>query len=468
MNFKIRICRHPLAAEAAGGVAVDPAEHEAAPDADKLKGRKAEQGDKTENDPADPAGDKAKPAAKAELTDWQAYQKMQEKFERNPNARPTKREMALQAAYEGKDEKTIKGWSPQDKPQAAADADEGEEAAAAAKPEAEEKSKAPVVPKELESLIGENSPIKAKTLADLPAAVKGLVEKVARMNGDFGAVGRIMQAAGVESLKDLSEEIKGAKALHRLVQDMQKGDLDAFAHLKIKAPGQQQGRRQEAVNDGELPDGILDEGLYKHMSPQLRKLQEENAELRRQMQDRFKDVDEWKTDTQKKAATEQRNQQINEVITDVATLVQGNDGLWDAKKYGPLNKALKEYYTTAGDHNPGLKPILEILDIAKKHRLENLDIAFSHWDRQHAATRMRQAREEARQPFTGKQASVGLSDQQGNHSGQFKEYTKSQVQNMGRKGYPQIPSEWTDSSGTLLEDKVPAYARPWLFGDNEE
>lgn len=467
MIFPIRICRHPQAAEAAGGAVVEPLEHAAAPGADKALGRDDADGDnKSKNDAADKAEDKAKPGDKAVTSDWAAYQKMQEKFERNPNARPTKREMALQVKYDGKDESTIEGWTPQDKPQAAV-ADEDDEAAAA-KPEDKEKPAAPVIPKELEALVGEKSPIGAKTLAELPAKVKAMADKIEKMNGDFGAVGRVMQAAGVENLRALGEEIKGAKRLNALVQDLKKGSKEAFAFLGITPPAQQQGRRQETAQAGEVPDGILDEGLWVHVSPQLKKLQDENADLRRQMQDRFKDVDEWKTDNQKRAAETQRVQQINEVITDVATMVQGNDGLWDAKKYGPLNKALKEYYSTNGDYNPGLKPILEILEIAKKHRLENLDVAFSHWDRSNAASRLRQARDEARQPFTGKQPSVGLSDQQGNHSGQFKEYTKAQVQNMGKKGYPPIDPAWTDASGTFLEDKVPAYARPWLFGDNEE
>lgn len=467
MNFKIRIYRHPLAAEAAGVVTVDPAEREAAPGADEAQGRNEEGKDnKSKKDPAETAEDKPKPADKAVTTDWQAYQKMQEKFERNPNARPTKREMALQEKYDGKDEKLIEGWTAQDKPQAAAASDEDAEDAAA---ESAEKPAAPVIPKELEALVGEKSPIGAKTLADLPVKVKAMAEKIEKMNGDFGAVGRVMQAAGVENLKALSDEIKGAKRLNALVQDLKKGSKEAFEFLGIAYPAQQpQGRRQEPANADDLPDGILDEGLYKHVSPQLKKLQDENAELRRMVTDRLKDVDDWKTDNQTRAAETQRVQQINEVITDVATLVQGNDGLWDAKKFGPLNKALKDYYSTNGEYNPGLKPILEILEIAKKHRLENLDIAFSHWDRSNAATRMRQAREEARLPFTGKQPSVGLSDQQGNHSGQFKEYTKSQVQNMGKKGYPAIPPDWVDISGTFDEAKVPAYARPWLFGDNEE
>jgi hypothetical protein len=474
MKFEIRICRHPLAAEAAGGavVSADPAKKAAAPEADKAAGRTADEQDaKTRSDAGEtPEETAAKPAAKAEVSDWAAYQKMQEKFEKNPNARPTKREIALQEKYHGKDEKLIEGWTPQDKPAGAADEDDAPAASAKdqSKEEPKEKPESTAIPKELESLIGDKSPIKAKTLAELPAKVLAMAEKIERMNGDFGAVGRIMQAAGVESLKGLGEEIKGAKRLSALVKDLKAGHAEAFAFLGIKpptAPG-----RQAQAQDGEPPRGILDTELYGHISPQLKAANDKIALLERQLNDRFKDVDEWKSDNQKRSAETQRTQHVNEIITEVGTLVQGADGLWDAKKSGPLNKALLEYYSTPDGeaYNPALKPILEILTIAKKHRLDDLDVAYAYWDRQNAATRMRQARDEARQPFTGKAQSVGLSDQQQNHSGQFKEYTKIQVQNMGKKGYPPIPSEWTDETGTFLENKVPAYARSWLFGEIEE
>lgn len=474
MNFPIRVYRHPLAAEAAGGAAVvvDPAKKAAAPEADKAQGRTAEEQDsKSKSDAGEGAEDKtAKPEAKAALTDWQAYQKMQAKFEKNQNARPTKREIELQEKYHGKDEKLIEGWSAQDKPAGSVD-DDDDAPAADKKGEAKEPEEKPApsaIPKELESLVGDKSPIKAKTLAELPAKVLAMAEKIEKMNGDFGAVGRIMQAAGVESLKGLGEEIKGAKRLHALVQDLKAGRAEAWAHIGLKAPTQQ--GRQAAAQDGEVPAGILDEGLYNHMSPQLKAANDKIAKLESQLNDRFKDVDDWKADSQKRGAETQRTQHVNEIITEVGTLVQGAEGLWDSKKSGPLNKALQEYYSTpeGEGYNPALKPILEILAIAKKHRLDDLDVAYAYWDRQNAATRIRQAREEARQPFTGKNPSVGLSDQQQNHSGQFKEYTKSQVQNMGKKGHMPIPSEWTDGSGTFIESKVPAYARPWLFGENEE
>lgn len=474
MNSMFRIYRHPLAAEAAGGAVVvaDPTPKKAAaPEADKAQGRTAEgQDSKSKSDPNAEKAEEgaAKPEAKTGLSDWGAYQKMLEKFEKNPNARPTKREVALQEKYHGKDEKLIEGWSPQDKP-AGADVEDDEAPAAAKKggEETEEKPKASAIPKELESLVGDKSPIKAKTLAELPAKVLAMAEKIEKMNGDFGAVGRLMQANGVESLKGLGDELKGAKRLHALVQDLKAGRPEAFAHLGIEAPKK---GRQAAPADGENPEGILDTALYGHISPQLKAANEKIAKLERQLTDRFKDVDDWKSDREQNAAKTQRSQHVNEIITEVGTLVQAEDGLWDSKKSGPLNKALQEYYSTPDgeDYNPALKPILEILAIAKKHRLDDLGVAFAAWDRQNAASRLRDAREEGRRPFTGKSPSVGLSDQQQNHTGQFKEYTKTQLQNMGRKGYPPIPSEWVDAAGTFVESKIPAYARATLLGEPEE
>jgi hypothetical protein len=127
---------------------------------------------------------------------------------------------------------------------------------------------------------------------------------------------------------------------------------------------------------------------------------------------------------------------------------------------------LEEYFSTKDGepYNPALKPILEILDIAKQNKLDSLDIAHAYWERKNRPNLLREAAARAREPFL-KQPTAGLSDLQANHTGQFQQYTENQVRHMGQKGYPPIPPEWVDHSGTFDPKKVPAYARAWLFDE---
>lgn len=475
MLFRFRVYRSPLAAEAsaAGTMTVDSPAEQATETATPTgaAGKAADARDpKSAPKPEEGKEDAAKAPEAANQTDWDAYQKMQAKFEKNPNARATKRELALREKYDGKDEKLIEGWTPQDKPQS--EDDESPAAADSEEKATEEKPKPPPIPKELEDLIGEKSPLKVKNLAELSTKVKGMMQTITRLNGDFGAVGRIMQEAGVENLQKLHGEVRASKRLHALVEDLKAGRAEAlkFMGWDKGVPFARPAREAPAGNDEDLPSGVLDEALAHHTSAQLRAANDKIAKLESALNDRFRDVDQWKQTEQQRAAATQRSQQVNDVIKDVSTLVQTAEGLWDPKKHGSLNRALEEYYgSKEGDPvNPGLERIIQILDIAKKHRLDDLDIAYAYWARQNSGNLIREAREQARQPFTGKQPSVGLSDQQGNRNGQFKEFTRQQVQNMGKPGYPRIPSEWTDESGTFIPSKVPAYARPWLFGDPEE
>lgn len=459
-----RVLRHPTAVDSAAPAASTaspapaagqgdpsaPAQPAAAKEATPAPDKKAE---------AD-AGKDAKPAAPKE-SDWQAYQKMQAKFEKNQNARPTKREIELQQKYDGKDEKLIEGWSPQNKPQ-------GAEEAPAAEPATKDAPESAAVPKELQDLVGEKSPLGAKTLAELPGKVKALTEKIQKMNGDFGNVGRLMQEAGVENLGALREEIRGAKRLHTLMQDLKAGKAEAFQFLGIRPQAQADRGRASDPAAGQPPEGILDTELHAYVEQQRSKDARRIEALESQLRDLGGQVKTYGQDYERRSADTVRSTQMNNIVREVNTLAQGAEGLWDSKKDGPLDKALVEYYGTKdGDpYNPALKPILEILDIAKANKLDNLDIAHAYWERQNRPSLLRQAADKAREPFIGKQPTAGLSDLQGNHTGQFKEYTENQVRNMGRKGYPAIPPEWVDHTGTLIASKVPAYARSWLF--NEE
>lgn len=401
----------------------------------------------------DTAKEASTPEAPTKLTDWQAYQKMQEKFAKRPNARPAKHEVDLMAKYQGKDESEIEGYTPE-----AGNVPQPKDK----KPETKIQPK-PAIPKGFESLIGEKSPVGAKTLEDLPAKVESLHKEFQKLNGERGTMGRILQEAGVQSLPELQKEIAGARSLHRLIEDAKAGNPKALEFLGLNKP-----QAAQQVN-GQAPEDVLDEGLFNHFSPIIQDLKQQNEELRRQLQERFGVLDRFKDEQQKTAMTAARQQAVNEITSEFAALAAEAPHLWDPKA-GNLHKAISDYYAQDGDFHPGLKVFNEILQIAKDQKIPNgnLELAVAYWERKNRGSIIKQAQDEARRPFIGKPPTVGLSDQQQAHGGQFTEFTRSQLQNLGRPGYPRIPSEWVDAkSGDLIPSKIPAYARAIVLGEEE-
>lgn len=433
-----------------GGVAV--AEPVAAPEAQDA------QGTVTEGD----SNVTASPEAPAKLTDWQQYQKMQEKYAARPNAKPSKAEAALMAKYQGKDESEIEGYTPdgEESPKPKAKRPETKIQPKQGEPQQQQ---APTIPKGFESLIGEKSPVGAKSVDELPGKVESLHKEFQKLNGERGALGRFLQEAGVSSLAELQKEHIGARNLHRAIQDAKNGDPKAWEFLGLTPT---QARQQ--VQDGKAPDDILDDGLYNHLSPRIQKLEAENERLVRQLQERFGDIDRIKESEQKSAMSAARSKAITEITSEFATLAAENPNLWNPKN-GNLHKAINDYYAQDGDYHPGLKVFNELLTLVNEKKLPDLETALALWERKNIGSRILQAKNEARQPFIGKAPTVGLSDQQQAHSGQFTEFTKSQLQNLGRPGYPRIPSDWVDAkTGDLIPSKIPAYARSIVLGEDED
>jgi hypothetical protein len=308
MFLRHRILRSPAAVETAAGAASPAPSAPAAGQGDSSA--QAQPADAKEAKAAPEVPAKAEPgkedkAAAPKDSDWQAYQRMQAKFDKNPNARPTKREIELQQKYDGKDEKLIEGWTAQDKPQ-------GSDEDPAATPAKKDPPVASPVPKELEELVGEKSPLGAKTVAELPAKVKALTDKIQQMNGDFGAMGRVMKEAGVESLRALHDEVRGAKRMNALIRDLAAGRPEAWAYaqsnLGIRPPAAS-GRRPAAPADGAAPEGILDEALYGHISPQLKQANEKIERLERALRDHGAKVDTYAQDYERRQASTARSSQ---------------------------------------------------------------------------------------------------------------------------------------------------------------
>jgi chromosome segregation ATPase len=427
-----------------GGVAV--AEPVAAPDAQEAQGTVT--GGEAE---AKPAAD-----APAKLTDWQAYQKMQEKYAKRPNAKPTKDEASLMAKYQGKDESEIDGYSPDgetpkpkaEKPKTTIQPKQGEQP--------------PAVPKGFEALVGEKSPVGAKTLEELPSKVESLHKEFQKLNGERGEVGRVLQEAGVKTLAELRGEITGARNLHRAVEDARKGDPKALEFLGLKPQ-----QAQQQPQNGKVPDDILDEALYNRFTSEFQKLEQRNAELERKLAERFGDIDRIKDAEKETAMTAARKQAITELTSEFATLAAEAPHLWDPKA-GNLHKAIQEYYDSEGDFHPGLKVFHELLTLVQEKKLPDLESALALWERKNRGSIIQQAKDDARRPFIGKPPTVGLSDQQQAHGGKFSEFTTKQLQNLGRPGFPKIPTEWVnEKTGDLIPSKIPAYARPIVLGEEE-
>jgi hypothetical protein len=398
-----------------------------------------------ENATPEPAKE-AKPepqAAKPEKTDWDVYEGIKKK-EANGKTHFTKRELAIARKYEGKDESVIEGFKKPSTP----DAEEDE---APAKPKAKEPEEDAEEVQEADPLEPVLKAVGAKDKAELGTKVKGLVAELKKLSGSQGEVGRLLKEAGVPDLKGLRSELQASRRLDELVKDLKAGRPEAFAYIGINKPAQ-----AKQLADGEIPEGVLDDGLFRHVSPQLKAANERVDKLERELRAIHGKLEPWER-TQAETATQQlRTTQLNQIVTEASTLADGNDGLWDSKRNGSLGKALVEYYNTSGDHNPALNPIIEILDLAKEHNLPNLEVAFAYWRHKNGGLIRPTNSPVNRQP------NVGLSDRQGaNTGGQFKTFTEAHVKEMV-DGKRAIPKEWTDAGGNIIASQVPAHLRKFV------
>lgn len=378
---------------------------------------------------------------KPKATDWERYQRMQDKYARNPDAKATKVELELQRKYEGKDESLIDGY------QKAKKGTQDEDDEPAAKPKSQEPEEVEADPDEpILKLVG------AKDKAQLPAKIQGLVNEVKKLSGERGEIGRVLKETGVGDLKALASEVKGARALNQLVQDLKAGKAEAFAYIGVN------NQRAPEQYTGEIPEGVLDDGLFKHIAPKLKAANDRADALEKELRAMQGKLEPWERSQAENAAVNERTAQVNNVVSEVTKLTDGVEGLWDSKKSGPLSKALQEYYATDGEFHPDLKPILEIIDIAKTHNLDNLEIALAYWERKNGGSLIAKARADAREPFLGKKPNVGLSDRQGNHNGQFKSYTEASLKERADKGQG-FPPEFLDRDGTVNINKMPVHLR---------
>lgn len=435
MNFKIRLNRSPEGAES-NGPAVIEAPETAAPEMEAPETQEAE----------------VAKVEKVKTTDWQKYEKMQDKYARNPEAKPTKAELELQRKYEGKDESAIEGYTKAKK----GTQDDEDESPAPTKAKAEETDDADVDPdSEIHKLVG------AKDKTQLPEKIKGLVNEVKKLSGERGEIGRVLKETGYSDFKSLANEIRGAKGLHQAVIDARNGNPAALEFLGLNQRQAQAPKQQERF-EGEIPEDILDEGLYRHITSREKQASDRADALERELRAIKGKLEPWERSQAETQAQNQRTMQVNHVIAEVTKLADGVEGLWDSKKSGPLSRALSEYYATDGDFHPDLKPIAEIIEIAKEHKLDNLEIALAYWERKNAGSLIAKARAEGREPFIGKKPNIGLSDRQGNHNGKFTSYTESSVKEMA-SGRAPIPSSWTDGFGTIIPDKVPSHLRQYIL-----
>lgn len=417
----IRILRSPEGADSAGAAVVEAADTATA---DNVVPENLE-ADSTQQPKAE----------KPKASDWERYEKLKEK-QKDPNAKFTRADIALSKKYNGKDESEIQGYKA---PEQLTEDDES------STPEVKEDKKPEVKENPLHKLVG------AKTDADVVPKVQGLVEELRKFSTERSEFGRIFESMGAKNPQEAKTYVKHANALNLLVQDLKAGKAEAFAFIGVKgAPAAQE------QFSGELPDNILDEGLFKHMSPLLKAANDRADKLERELAQLKGEWAPIRETNQKTAANSERIAQVNDIVSEFTRVLDVTEGLWDSKKDGSFSKALHDYYSTTGDFNPALKPILEILEIAKSNRIDNIEIALHHWERKNG--RQFKGIEQSKQPFMDKKPSVGLSDQQGNHNGQFKTYTEASIKDRIARGVG-APPEWLDQTGTIVMDRVPPALR---------
>jgi hypothetical protein len=283
----------------------------------------------------------------------------------------------------------------------------------------------------------------AKTVEELPAKVESLRKEFNRVNGERGKMPQLNQ---------LQENMRGQ---HNLIADMLAGKPEAFAYAaKIHGldPSKIQAHRNGASNTNPNPaagnnqqsggrfDTYLDPEVAKHMDEVEGKLRELDA-VKEFM---HKEMDQ-------RTLSDARTQTLNEISEIVAMAPE----IFDTKKHGSLRSQMDLYWNTnRNDPVPeSTKRVIEVLQIAAEHGFNTLKPAYEMWAWRNRGALQSEAARSATQAFTGKRASVGLSDQQQGRSGSS--YSQADVQKIA-DGDAAMPSDWVDQkSGRLLVDKMP-------------
>jgi hypothetical protein len=392
----------------------------------------------------------APPAQPTRDADNAAYLRILEKAEKNESYQMSDAEAEVFGRVSERDDADIPkpGKKAKAKVEPEGDPDEGNDDGAAGdeKPAADEEGDdAPTgdedddagVPAGLEAFVGKDSPFGAKTAKELPAKLKEFTAKFKEMQGRDGEHGRLKQR--VENQTDF---------LRRFMAGDEKALQFAEQNLGYKRPGAQAPGQRPAAPKAKAGSQFLDDELAAHVEATV-------AQVRSEYEARLAKLEGRHQVLEADSATVEAQGQVMDEMT---TLVEKYPDL--AIKGGSLRELAKAYLS-----NPGLekvdarfKNLAQIFHLAADKGLPSLEAAYALWRLQTLPQTVVEAERRGRESLAKNQPSRGLSDRQGSQGGQYQAYTDQDIQSMA-EGRMDIPDEWQDQAGNLIESKLPKRLR---------
>lgn len=455
------IFRSPAAGEpaGAGGAAPEtPAEAQAGEEgaetpAGKAAGKEAKAGEK----PAEPAKRDGKgrfsPAPTPDQDDT-AFHALIAKAEKTPNYDMSPEEVELFERVNGRQDgppkapkkpkaKVAEDLEDDEPPEAADDkAPKGKDA-----PPEDEEDDTPT-PKALKALVGKESPIGAKSVAEIPAKVAGLVAELKKAQGMGG---------------QLEQANKRLTNQEQFFRDFvaQKPEAVAFAEkhfgYKPAALPARPGAAKPALGPNGKPKPVF---LDDDMATYVEGLEQKVTAF----EGRFAKLENTHRKSEEiSAAAEAQSGVINEM----STLVEKYADLRPAN--GSVRELMKEYFTDPkGDKvDPRIKNLVEVLKIAARDELPTLQHAYAVWKLETHPQTVIEAERRGRESLANTTPSRGLSDRQGSQGGQYQAHSDEDFEAM-KSGAKPVPDEWLDGDGNIVPSRLPKRFRDKYAADFAE
>lgn len=343
-------------------------------------------------------------------SDADIVSELEKKFSSNPDFAPSDEETKAYERWMAKKDKAP-AKDPESQPE-----EDGQETETQASP----------IPKGFEEIIGEKSPIGAKSIEEVPAKIKGLLEKVQEFDRKAGTWGREKQM--------LTKGIQETKAgFDALIRDLYEGNPRALAHIEQNADQfgirpKQRGQQQPAEDP---TDKFLDPDLAKHVQSKIDEMERVYRAKIESLESKFGRIDQARD-----------AHLVNEQIA--AEMTQLTEKYPELRpQNGSIRELFLEYRKGAeGDPiDPRIAPLIQLLEIAEQKRLDNLEDAYALHAFKNRSQQIIEAKQQARKELTGRPASVGMSDVQGTKTSNYQQFTDADFQAMADGRVP-IPQGW--------------------------
>jgi hypothetical protein len=415
-----RINLDPNGAEGSSGTAVAEAPSNASPQSDSSY----QTSTTSQNNEPDP-----------KRSDEESVADTSAKFEKNPNYKMSQEESDVFERWNKEREKTV---SSSPKPKAAQPSPQSQQ----------EPQQSGTIPKGFESLIGDKSPIGAKTMEEIPTKLGELLTKFNEVRGTAGEVGRLKQET---------------EAMRNFLNDFVAGKPEAISFAEKNGLKQSQSSARPQTDS--RPQAGTQEDLGRFLDPDLAEYVRDTIEGMRTKFD--SELAEIKSKTA--GYDEQRDLESarTAIYSDFSAMAEKFDEI------RPKNISMRQLWNEylQGDQgspvDPRIIPFLEISKIMRDEGVKSSETAYKLWAFERQGKKIIDAETRGRKSVLGHKPSGALSDLQGRTTGQTTTYSHADYEAMS-KGKMEIPSSWMDpETGNIQLSKIPADLRD-MFKDQYE